>query len=170
MHGQIAAQAEMIKNLRRDSMIDPLTGALNHKGLEAEIKKSFANAQRHKRMHTVLFIDLDNFKEVNKQYGRYAGDEALCHVYELLRANVRQTDIIARLNGDEFCIILNDVRSLEDGVKCGEKLCNFIESSPVAYEGENIWLKGHMETQGLCTGEDMTLLMERMESFNALKH
>lgn len=85
---------------------DPLTGLLN--------AASFADAVEHERRHltltpsstTVAYVDIDNFKEVNDQYGHAAGDALLRQVADALRHAVRESDVVARLGGDEFGVLL----------------------------------------------------------------
>lgn len=152
---QVDAQAEMIRSLKRDTMTDPLTGALNRRGFEIELNKSLANARRHNRLSALLFVDMDNFKQINDTHGHHAGDEALCHVADLLQANIRQTDVLARVGGDEFSIILNDVRSVEDAEKRARLLSDFISSSPVRFDDEKIWVQASVGTQSFQAEDDM---------------
>lgn len=152
---QVDAQAEMIRSLKRDTITDPLTGALNRRGFEVELNKSLANARRHNRLSALLFVDMDNFKQINDTYGHHAGDEALCHVADLLQANIRQTDVLARVGGDEFSIILNDVRSVEDAENRARLLSEFISSSPVRFEDESIHIQASVGTQSFQAEDDM---------------
>jgi diguanylate cyclase (GGDEF)-like protein len=83
---------------------DDLTGLMNRRGLEAHftLLQSFAS--------TVLFVDLDGFKAVNDRGGHAAGDEALKIASRILRHAVRAEDVVARVGGDEFVVILVDYR------------------------------------------------------------
>ena len=152
---QVNAQAEMIRSLKRDTITDPLTGVLNRRGFEIELNKSLANAKRHHRLSALLFVDMDNFKQINDVYGHHAGDDALCHVANILQTNVRQTDVLARVGGDEFSIILNDVRSVEDAEKRAHLLSDFISSAPLRFEDEQIWIQASVGTQSFQAEDDM---------------
>lgn len=160
---QVDAQAEMIRSLKRDTITDPLTGALNRRGFEIELNKALANARRHHRLSALLFVDMDNFKHINDTHGHHAGDEALCHVAELLQANIRQTDVLARVGGDEFSIILNDVRSVEDAEKRARLLSDFISSSPVRFEDETIQIQASVGTQSFQAEDDMIDVIARAD-------
>lgn len=88
---------------------DPLTGLLNRRRLTADLEQRLEHAHRRGSRGAVLFIDLDNFKEVNDTLGHQAGDELLLAVSTLMRNQVRAMDILARLGGDEFAVVLPDV-------------------------------------------------------------
>ena len=85
---------------------DPLTNLFNRRRFREELEGWVAQMERHESTGALLFIDLDNFKYINDTLGHQKGDEILINFAYLLRARVRETDIIARLGGDEFAIIL----------------------------------------------------------------
>lgn len=88
---------------------DPLTGLPNRK-LFDEYSKALRNlAVRDQKSVSIAFIDLDNFKSVNDQFGHQIGDRVICEVAHLLRSHVRESDIVARVGGDEFTLCLYDV-------------------------------------------------------------
>lgn len=92
---------------------DQLTGALNRRGLEETFQKECARAQRSDSHFCVALLDIDNFKKLNDTHGHDAGDMALVHLVSLVRENLRPTDTVARLGGEEF-IILYPESSLEE--------------------------------------------------------
>jgi diguanylate cyclase (GGDEF)-like protein len=85
---------------------DPLTGLLNRRRLDEEIERLLAETQRYGVEASLLFLDLDQFKDVNDSRGHRAGDELLKGVARILRARARNMDLVARLGGDEFAILL----------------------------------------------------------------
>lgn len=87
---------------------DHLTGLANRKVFEDALHSALKNARRYHRHGAVLFIDLNNFKQVNDQFGHKAGDAILQQVAAVLRHAVRETDVLARIGGDEFAIILQE--------------------------------------------------------------
>jgi two-component system cell cycle response regulator len=92
--------------LARDSLHDPLTQLLNRRGF-AEVFKSHASLLRRRPgTLSLLMIDLDDFKEVNDEYGHTAGDRVLVEVGRVLAQGVRVSDRVGRLGGDEFAILL----------------------------------------------------------------
>jgi diguanylate cyclase (GGDEF)-like protein len=85
---------------------DALTGVFNRRGFERELRRMMALARRHKTEIALLYIDLDGFKAVNDTLGHAAGDEALRRVAQILLENVRESDVVGRLGGDEFGVAL----------------------------------------------------------------
>ena len=84
---------------------DELTGLINRREFERRLSAMLANAT-HKRQHTMLYVDLDQFKIVNDTCGHLAGDELLKQLSELLKSKLRTNDTLARLGGDEFGVLL----------------------------------------------------------------
>jgi diguanylate cyclase (GGDEF)-like protein/PAS domain S-box-containing protein len=85
---------------------DPLTGLFNRRRFDEELERYVSEAQRYDLHGVLLFIDLDQFKDVNDSRGHHAGDELLSALVRLLRERLRATDVVARLGGDEFAILL----------------------------------------------------------------
>lgn len=85
---------------------DPLTGLFNRRHFQSELERQLALAQRYNTQGGLLFLDLDDFKDVNDSLGHLAGDELLKQLAILLQLQLRQTDILARLGGDEFAVLL----------------------------------------------------------------
>lgn len=88
------------------AFVDSLTGLLNRRGLEVEVARALAQAQRQDAPLAVLFIDLDRFKLINDTHGHDIGDVVLREVATLLKKIVRASDIVTRPCGDEFIVIL----------------------------------------------------------------
>lgn len=90
---------------------DALTGLHTRSLLENRMQQEFSRAKRRGANFAVLFCDLDNFKPVNDQFRHAAGDAVLLQVAERCSAGRRQTDTVARIGGDEFIILLNDLKN-----------------------------------------------------------
>ena len=85
---------------------DALTGLLNRREFEQRLERAILNAQAGGEECSVLFIDLDRFKPVNDSCGHLAGDELLRQISQLFQGRLREDDTLARVGGDEFCILL----------------------------------------------------------------
>lgn len=106
----IAAQRQRISQLENLAMTDELTGLVNRRGLMAALRRELAAAARSDSAHGVLIMcDLNGFKHINDTHGHNAGDAYLRAVADALQSEVRPTDIVARIGGDEFAILLTRV-------------------------------------------------------------
>jgi diguanylate cyclase len=99
--------------LTHTSLHDPLTGLPNRSNLYAQLLQITATAHRNRRKFAVLFLDLDHFKYINDTLGHNVGDDLLKKVSLTLQSMIRENDVIARIGGDEFIIVLNDVEGVE---------------------------------------------------------
>lgn len=117
-------------HLHAQARTDPLTGLMNRSELyrrfETTLGQHADDAQRHDL--GVLYCDLDFFKHVNDRYGHTAGDQLLVDVAEVLRANTRDVDLIARVGGDEFVLVCPDLESPDTLSSIMARLCHAVGS------------------------------------------
>jgi diguanylate cyclase (GGDEF)-like protein len=92
---------------------DALTGLPNRRLLMEHLTRDVETSKRDKKILAVLMLDLDNFKEINDQYGHHIGDQVLIKVAHRLQYLLRKCDVIARLGGDEFVIPIPHIRTVE---------------------------------------------------------
>ena len=109
---------------------DPLTGVKNRRAFIRELKRISAFCLRYEAPASVLYFDLDDLKSVNDRFGHAAGDAALIAVAERLSANVRESDAIGRIGGDEFAVLLAQADASVAAAK-GEMLARAIAATPV---------------------------------------
>jgi diguanylate cyclase (GGDEF)-like protein len=107
-------------NLREQARTDGLTGLLNHRACHEWLGEEIARAAASGRPLSVVVVDLDHFKTVNDAYGHAAGDKVLVAAAEKLRSAVREDDVVARLGGEEFALILPGVDG-EDAAELAER-------------------------------------------------
>jgi diguanylate cyclase (GGDEF)-like protein/PAS domain S-box-containing protein len=105
----ITERKQVEKELQHQSDHDILTGLPNRTGLKRQLELAQARARRSGKPLSVMFLDLDHFKEVNDTLGHAAGDLLLQEISRRLRGIVRKTDTVARLGGDEFVMVLEDL-------------------------------------------------------------
>jgi diguanylate cyclase len=110
---QLETQLTEMSTLIRE---DPLTRSLNRRGLDDEFARESARADRHDTPFCIAVLDIDNFKALNDQRGHQSGDDALVHLVAVAREELRLTDHIARMGGEEFLIMLPNT-PLEGAVK-----------------------------------------------------
>lgn len=96
------------------AFFDPLTGLPNRRLLYDRLQQALIACCRKNTYAALIFLDLDDFKNVNDLHGHKAGDELLCHVTTRLTNNVRELDTVARLGGDEFVILLEDLKACKE--------------------------------------------------------
>lgn len=114
------AQKTETEKLKIQAATDPLTRLLNRRALEEKTRQIL---KREKELTAVCLIDLDNFKNINDVYGHSAGDKVLAAVSSCLQQNIRKEDIIGRVGGDEFVILLRHIFSPEDARERMENIC-----------------------------------------------
>jgi diguanylate cyclase (GGDEF)-like protein/PAS domain S-box-containing protein len=103
-----AALRRREKQLRMLSLADDLTGLYNRRGLFALGEHAMRSARRHKTGLSVLFLDMDGLKDINDRFGHAQGDQALRDLAAVLRATIRESDVLARAGGDEFVVLVQD--------------------------------------------------------------
>lgn len=104
-----AAQFDLIKknrNLRRESLTDPLVGAWNRVAITRSLSAEMINCRQAQKPLSMVFVDLDHFKKVNEEHGRSSGDTLLLKVVSRLRSCIRPHDALGRYDGDQFMVIL----------------------------------------------------------------
>lgn len=105
---------------------DYLTKLPNRNVISTALEGAFALSKRNKTLVSLFFIDLDRFKKVNDKYGHKVGDDLLVELAKRLQLNVRRADMIVRFGGDEFCIIFNDIKNIDEIKLIANKICNEI--------------------------------------------
>lgn len=116
---------------------DSLTNLYNPRGFYRLSKQEFSRFKREGRIYSVLMIDLDYFKRINDNYGHAIGDLALQHFAALCQNNIRLHDVLGRVGGEEFCIIL-PLEKKQAAFVFAEKLRSLLEHAPLVVGAENI--------------------------------
>jgi diguanylate cyclase (GGDEF)-like protein len=133
-HSERAKAAE----LRRLSVLDPLTRIPNRRAFEEAIDREWRRALRHGTPLCLLMIDVDCFKRYNDRYGHVSGDQCLRAVAEVLASNTRRAgEMAARYGGEEFAVLLPQV-SAEDALRLAERICDDIRALDIPHEGSTV--------------------------------
>jgi diguanylate cyclase len=130
----ITSRAEIDRLSRQDV----LTGLSNRREYEAAFDSQWQLAQRQQGKLSLMVLDLDNFKRINDTHGHSAGDSCLKHVAEVLRQRVRRSsDMVARIGGEEFVVLLPDT-SNDEAMQLAQTVRNDIANAPVTFHGKTI--------------------------------
>jgi diguanylate cyclase (GGDEF)-like protein len=139
------------KRLRRKfaelAATDPLTGLPNRRRFEEVLRRELERGDRYGAACSVAILDLDHFKRFNDQLGHPVGDEILRHVASLMRAEVRVTDVCARIGGEEFGVVMVETDK-RDAALVVERLCRAVEAHPLLWR-EGV---GHLTVSGGVAG------------------
>jgi diguanylate cyclase (GGDEF)-like protein len=106
LRDELAKARGRIASLERLADEDPLTGVANRRAFVRQLSRTIAFTHRYGVPASVVYFDLNNMKQINDAHGHPVGDAALRHLATVLRENVRSSDIVGRLGGDEFGVIL----------------------------------------------------------------
>jgi len=124
--------------LRHQAMHDPLTRLPNRVMFDERLRGSLSRAKRLNTQVALLYLDLDNFKTINDSLGHLAGDRVLQMVADRLRDCLRLEDVVARIGGDEFSAILDDVDSIDDAVATAKRIIASLGDVDCSVGGERI--------------------------------
>jgi two-component system cell cycle response regulator len=119
-----------IRSGLKAAITDPLTGLYNRRYAIPHMERMLMQAQENGRSCAIMVADLDHLKQINDQYGHAAGDTVLVEVSRRLNTNLRAIDLVARMGGEEFLIIMPETKQGE-AETAGKRLCNLIHDTPI---------------------------------------
>jgi diguanylate cyclase (GGDEF)-like protein len=117
---ELAVARARVGELEARADVDPLLDILNRRGFERELKRALSHVKRYGTQAALMFVDLDGFKGINDRYGHAAGDALLKAVARELIGHVRASDVVGRIGGDEFGIIIWRVEEPQASAKARE--------------------------------------------------
>jgi diguanylate cyclase (GGDEF)-like protein/PAS domain S-box-containing protein len=117
----ITVYKELEQELRKQAITDPLTGLFNRRYFMKRLRQAFAHYRRSGQEAVVLLMDIDYFKAINDTYGHAMGDRVLKGLSGLFKERFRQTDVVGRLGGEEFAVLLFDT-AVEDAAEVAEEI------------------------------------------------
>jgi len=128
---------QMLERLQRSALYDQLTQLPNRELFHDRLRLAMMHAGREQHKFALLYLDLDDFKQVNDNFGHYIGDELLQHTAQRTQACLRQSDTVARFGGDEFVILLPDIESDAVVLQLAEKIRDAL-SKPFHLSGQQL--------------------------------
>lgn len=137
---------------------DPLVPARNRRAFERELERIMSYVKRYESVASLVFVDLDHFKQINDVHGHAAGDVVLRAVAELLIENTRQSDLVARIGGDEFAVLLMQT-PIETAREKADSLLALVRDLQIPFEGKTLRVSASAGAASLETGSDAAAVM-----------
>lgn len=153
LRDELQKYKERTADLERLADMDALVEIPNRRAFVRELARTMSYSERYGSSASLLYFDLNGFKEINDTYGHAAGDAALRYVAKLLTQNVRESDVVGRLGGDEFGVILAQADEKQARVKA-ESLAAAIGAKRVSWSGKRLIIKLAFGVYALKPGED----------------
>ncbi|HEX6143656.1 MAG TPA: GGDEF domain-containing protein [Geminicoccaceae bacterium] len=142
-----------LAELERLADEDALAPVFNRRAFLRHLERTISYMARYGAACSLLFFDLDGLKAINDEFGHAAGDQALIHVARTLISQTRSSDLVGRLGGDEFGVILARAGGEVAAIKAG-RLAEAITAAPLSFEGRSIPLSVAYGARELTPGED----------------
>lgn len=149
-------------DLRRAASIDGLTGLFNRRFFNEQSGRMFNLARRKEFSLSLIAFDIDHFKRINDTFGHAAGDEVLVGIAGACRMNLRESDLIGRLGGEEFAITVEG--STEKAVAIAERLREAIASMSFEFDSQRLGVTASFGITTYQPGEDITQLLQRADT------
>ena len=162
LRASLAETRERLAELEQLADSDTLTPLPNRRRFLRELERVVSHAGRHGTPAALLYIDLDNLKAINDRHGHFAGDAALIHVARLLGGLIRSTDILARIGGDEFGLILDHLDH-NSAIETADRLARCIAAEPLDLGSAMVTLEASIGTATILAGDSVDDVMRRAD-------
>ncbi len=150
---QLASAQARLGDMERLADEDSLAPVYNRRAFVRELSRVMSYSDRYGTPATLLFFDANNFKAINDTHGHAAGDQALMTIAQVLVDHVRDSDVVGRIGGDEFAVILSNADEAS-GREKGEGLVQIVRELDFQWEGTPVALDIAVGVYGLKAGED----------------
>ena len=178
LSSDVSAQKDVERELQRLARVDTLTGLANRRQFDELLELALARYRRSRRPLALIYLDIDRFKSINDTHGHGVGDAVLREFARRLEAGLRETDVAARLSGDEFVVMLDGLAVRDEAIAVAHKLLQAIRV-PMALPGRTLdvsssmglaWLDGtvYVDAQALMVRADRALYRAKEGGRNGL--
>ncbi len=162
LRAQIAELEAKVEQLDLLAHQDPLVNLPNRRGFMRELERLIDRARRYEEHSAMLFVDLDGLKMINDTFGHKAGDEALIQVAQLLVGGLRRSDVVARIGGDEFAILLSHTDETSAHDTAG-RLVDKIADCDFMHDGDPLPLSVAIGVAAISGEDDAQAIMARAD-------
>ena len=162
LRGEVARLESRVEELDRLANMDTLVPVANRRGLIIQLDMMIARFERHGTPAALLFVDVDGLKALNDAFGHAAGDAALIHLTEMMTSSVRQTDMVARIGGDEFAILL-DHADEKSARETAARLADQVAGCEFCFEGTCLPLSIAIGFTHIQSGDSPESVMDRAD-------
>ena len=162
LRGQVSQLQARVEQLDDLAHRDTLINLPNRRGFMRELERLIDRARRYDHMAAMLFVDLDGLKIINDTFGHRAGDGALIQVAELLSKGVRHSDVVARIGGDEFAVLLENATD-ESAHETAARLENMICGCEFTHDGDTLPLSVAIGVGMIDGADELDAVMARAD-------
>lgn len=163
LHAALLEMRARIATLEQLADTDTLTPLPNRRAFMRRLEAVVQYAARHDTPAAVLYIDLDGLKRINDDHGHHAGDVVLLHLARLLTDSLRATDMVARIGGDEFGLILDHLNEADAAAKA-KALSDYVSAQQVEVGAATIAIRVTIGLAMVRAGESVAGLIERADA------
>ena len=162
LRASLAEMRERLQELERLADTDTLTPLPNRRRFLRELERVVSQSNRHGTPSAVLYIDLNGLKRVNDRHGHVGGDAALIHIARLLEGLIRSSDVVARIGGDEFGLILDHLDH-NSAIETAERISRCIASTPLDLGGTRVALQAAIGVATILAGDSAGDVLQRAD-------
>ncbi len=159
---ELSQTRNRLEEIEKAADQDQLLPILNRRAFVRELTRYIAFTGRYNTPASLVYFDLNGFKDLNDTHGHAAGDAALAHFADTMLTNVRDSDCVGRLGGDEFGILLSHA-SQDQAHKKADQLADILRSSPTQWNGISIPISFAYGAFQLSAGDDAAVAMARAD-------
>jgi len=162
LRAEVARLESRVEELDRLANMDSLVPVANRRGLITQLDMMIARFERHGTPAALLFVDVDGLKALNDAFGHAAGDAVLIHLTEMMVSSVRQTDMVARIGGDEFAILL-DHADEASACETASRLADNVAGCEFCFEGRCLPLSIAIGFTNIQAGDSPVAVLDRAD-------